>query len=1059
MENTPNSFQIFCSKQLLLEIKIDQHSILRAIATIDGTIHTSESLWLDKDKYRFKILKTRASIYSELIITDNSNVYLIGNKANENGKIPVMQLLGSGDTCGWAPPKKSRNNSAAKAPKIPTEAISQILTQYSYNVRKSAYNRIELSHDNSPILSITIDEQPTLYLIPQNSLELIFQRFDQNCYIFKNNETDIEIHICILGRIIFQQIGTNIKETFTHQNIFELLNIQLFYFKFTDIYDLLFKRFVQNGYWNNTLKITNYNNCLFEFFNNQNRLVLKLKIIYNPQNKEYKYCVILGMRDDDFYRFIEDKNLNIYITNTHNDLHYKINLKTQQIFKINTSKNVKENGIFELKWSPENYYDWEDVSQNPEEEKIEWDTLVAAPNANFSSFHRNLKKKSKVSVNEQWNPFSGPAILNNNFFSNQLFYNDSSLEWIQDNNENFNKMPPLIPIDQKYTTIAPLNLISILQKSTEPIHAKNIIINPENISKLFKRFVFFKGIDPKSPFDKLFKMNSKGMPFLDIEFYGVPYRLTWNNSKKLIKINSNKNLNSKIENVTNQLNFLDKCKFINNIKYFTDFFLTFKESNNKIIYEDTTQQILLSSNNNNPYQSEQCTIQDIENKQGYLWYDTDNCEEIYFIVNYNDVYCYQNENWNKITEYPQKLIYFIKKYSRPNVVNQNSKKKFAKELVELLKKSKKNNNISQLAPINLDLLQSVKDLLRNLPKLSKKLNQPPLNITAQLSPNLFLIPYGETSIVVAKESDKLFPFPLLYHNGAYFCKLGELSLIIKIEGNNIIIELKNKDGRNVPINPKLIGNRQYTLEKNNPWESSWKPSSTKAVKYLNWEDCWKDNKIQITDNMYIEYDPQNDRYFLRGEILSSTGSSSKFLNEPMLKNGNILSTVINGIMIKYDIDKCKELDYNPFIKKINKNNKNNKNNQVNNELYTFLDLLKREKDILDLINKKNTNIVLIEGFIKNFDDSYKKLNKNNKKKYENDYTTFKSKIIEKIDIVIQKNKINKLSSNDANLPKWTPQPQRLPPKTRLNKIINGLSSLKNSVLKILRSPTSYSSIQ
>ena len=382
-----------------------------------------------------------------------------------------------------------------------------------------------------------------------------------------------------------------------------------------------------------------------------------------------------------------------------------------------------------------------------------------------------------------------------------------------------------------------------------------------------------------------------------------------------------------------------------------------------------------------------------------------------------------------------------------------------KKLLGFLQQNSKNSKLSiihktQSTDLSPNLLQSVKDISNNLPKLSKNLNQPPLNLTAQLVPNLFLIPYRNTSIVVAKESDKLVPFPLEYHEGAYFCRLDE-GLILKItyDGNNYVIELKNKDGRNVPINLKLIGNRQDTLEKNNKLKSSWEHSSIKAVRYLNWEDCWKGNKIQITDDMYIEHDPQNDRYFLKGQILSSTGSSSITLNEPMQKNGNILQTLLNGKLIKYDIDKCKKPDYNPFIKN-NKNNKNNQVNQVNNELGTFLDLLKREIYILDLINKNNTNINLLEGFIKNFNDSYNKLNIKNKIKYEKQYTAFKSKIIEKIDIVIKKNK--QLSSNDASLPKWTPQ--RLPPKTRLNKFMNGLSKLKDNLLEKFRSPTRYSQL-
>jgi hypothetical protein len=140
-----------------------------------------------------------------------------------------------------------------------------------------------------------------------------------------------------------------------------------------------------------------------------------------------------------------------------------------------------------------------------------------------------------------------------------------------------------------------------------------------------------------------------------------------------------------------------------------------------------------------------------------------------------------------------------------------------------------------------------------------------------------------------------------------------------------------------------------------------------------------------------------------------------------------------------------------------RNNINNfKTNQVNNELGKFLDLLKREEYILEAINRNNINIEFLQKFIIEFDESYKKLNENNKIKYEKEYTTFKSKIIEKIDIVIQRNQIKQLLSNDANLPRWNHQ--KSPTKTRLNKIINSLSSLKNSVLKIFRSPTSYSQL-
>jgi hypothetical protein len=133
----------------------------------------------------------------------------------------------------------------------------------------------------------------------------------------------------------------------------------------------------------------------------------------------------------------------------------------------------------------------------------------------------------------------------------------------------------LIPIGKSSTTIDPSQLVSILQESKQPVIVNNYKLNPENISKLFKSFFLFKEIGPKSQLDKLFKMNGKGMPFLKIEFSGKSYRLTWNNSRKLIKINSSKKSNSKIVNVTNQLKFLDRCNFQTNVKNFTYFFLIF----------------------------------------------------------------------------------------------------------------------------------------------------------------------------------------------------------------------------------------------------------------------------------------------------------------------------------------------------------------------------------------------------------------------------------------------------------------------------------------------------
>lgn len=554
MENPANSFQILCNGQSLLEIKIDEHRIFRAIATIDKTIHSFAYQRLNNQIYIFTIHQSRTSIYSQLNITNDGNVYLTGNKTNKNGKIPVMQLLGSGDTCGWAPPENYRNNSSEKAPEIPTElqiaeAIYQILTRYSYNVRKSVYDRIVLSHDNSPILSITIDEKPTLYLIPENSLELIFQGFHQNCYIFKNNETYIEIHICILGQIIFQQNGTDIRATFTPQNISELLYIQFFYSIFSDIYKLLFDRFTNKGTWNNNLKITNFYYCLFEFSNNQNISVLKLKIIYDPKNKRYTYSVIINEQlPHDLFNFIKKKdNNNEYYTNNHDGLQYKIDLDTKKILKIHNKET------FELNWSEFKNFHWDKIDEQQQQQQQKKNQIFFKNANNFLSIFTNYYKdiitienielKNKIENRIYINKYKAITIKNNfeqiifqiifddsnikikdpeikeNYFyrinklirseSNkyeilittdktykiifkvveknsiiipviikyvseinnkrklqkfQLFYNGSSWEWIEDNDENFNNTTPLIQIEQNSTTRTPTKFGSNLQQ-------------------------------------------------------------------------------------------------------------------------------------------------------------------------------------------------------------------------------------------------------------------------------------------------------------------------------------------------------------------------------------------------------------------------------------------------------------------------------------------------------------------------------------------------------------------------------------------------------------------
>jgi hypothetical protein len=166
---------------------------------------------IEKETYYFKIIP-KSSNYLQLIITNNVNVYLIGNTT-------ILQLTVDGETCGWAPPEISRNNSAANALRILrnseniSEKILNSLREYSPNV--SNYGRIQISHNGSSIISITTDEQPKLYLIPENNLQFNFINYENDCYKFRNDITSLEIWICNSGEIIFQKTGTNIKGTFT----------------------------------------------------------------------------------------------------------------------------------------------------------------------------------------------------------------------------------------------------------------------------------------------------------------------------------------------------------------------------------------------------------------------------------------------------------------------------------------------------------------------------------------------------------------------------------------------------------------------------------------------------------------------------------------------------------------------------------------------------------------------------------------------------------------------------------------------------------------------------
>jgi hypothetical protein len=341
-----------------------------------------------------------------------------------------MQLTISGGTCGWAPLKNSRN-SAAKAPEISkelsiAETISQILNRSSYQVEINKQNQIILSHDNSPILSITTEQRPILTLIPENNLELIFQQFRDNCYIFINDQTNIEILICNSGQIIFQQNETNIQETFIPQNISQLLQMQKFYFKFTDIYKLLHSRFVKNGLWNNTLKTNERVHpkcCFFNFEDNHQSIEFILKITYEPIEKKYKYFIVRPRFEENTWEL--QKNQNEYFTNKQINHEYKINLATKQIFKINTSVNVNENGTFELKWSRTNLYHWKDVdnksqlhiSQLSVEEEAQAENLWNSPGSaaqNFSSFGLKALEHKNNNIFKNINIQSIESVLNNN---------------------------------------------------------------------------------------------------------------------------------------------------------------------------------------------------------------------------------------------------------------------------------------------------------------------------------------------------------------------------------------------------------------------------------------------------------------------------------------------------------------------------------------------------------------------------------------------------------------------------------------------------------------------
>ena len=202
----------------------------------------------------------------------------------------------------------------------------------------------------------------------------------------------------------------------------------------------------------------------------------------------------------------------------------------------------------------------------------------------------------------------------------------------------------------------------------------------------------------------------------------------------------------------------------------------------------------------------------------------------------------------------------------------------------------------------------------------------------------------------------------------------------------------SQNRRNIYINNSQKF-RNNAVEVNNSKEATYLTSI--PVNQLNWgqNNCFVDNKLYITAELFIEHNISNNTYFLRGEIPNLSGSSSQQYNEQMIRNENKLSVFFGGKQIVYDLDKCKTPEYNPFVKK---NSKNNKHNSKNNKLPTFLELLNRENIILKQIEKSNITDELLLSYLKNLHISYDELNEINKRFYKNNYTTYCAKLIQKL---------------------------------------------------------------
>ena len=136
----------------------------------------------------------------------------------------------------------------------------------------------------------------------------------------QNNWVGFHYSVCLF----FNQKNTNISQYFLNNNddISELLNIQLFYFKFTDIYKLLASKFKRNEKWNNFLEIKQEKLsgdlcCFYTFLNENSNLELALISKYDPKNRKYNFNIFnSGM----FYeltkeqvKFVCDEITNFYL--------------------------------------------------------------------------------------------------------------------------------------------------------------------------------------------------------------------------------------------------------------------------------------------------------------------------------------------------------------------------------------------------------------------------------------------------------------------------------------------------------------------------------------------------------------------------------------------------------------------------------------------------------------------------------------------------------------------------------------------------------------------------